>query len=197
MCIRDRNGEELVGAIEVPIDGLLSFIATNDFNAEIIGLDQIPEDEQPPVAIVHIAFITMVGIGTALAGLASLAAWRALRRRDTFLDSPLFLWALVLAGPAAVLAMETGWITTEVGRQPWIVHGLLRTEDAVTDAGYIWVTLSVLIVVYTVMTVGAIGVIRSMSRRWRAGETDLPSPYGPTEIEKLVEQAEELEGSNS
>ena len=94
-------------------------------------------------------------------------------------DSVWFLRALVAAGPAAVVAMETGWITTEVGRQPWIVHGLLRTEDAVTDAGYIWLTLGVLVVVYAGMTWGAIAVIRSMSRRWRAGEHDLESPYGP------------------
>ncbi len=181
------NGEELVGAVEVPVDGLLSFIATNDFDAEVIGLDAVPEDEQPPVAIVHVAFQTMVAIGTALMGLAAWGGWRLWRgwgrgRRDLdgAISSTWLLRALVAAGPAAVVAMETGWITTEVGRQPWIVHRLLRTEDAVTDASYIWLTLIVLIVVYAGMTVGAVAVIRSMSRRWRAGETDLASPYGPS-----------------
>ncbi len=178
------NGEELVGAVEIPVDGLLSFIATNDFDATVIGLDAVPEEDQPPVGIVHIAFQTMVAIGTALAGLSVWAGWRWWRRDDP-LDGalgPWFLRALVAAGPAAIVALETGWITTEVGRQPWIVHEVLRTEDAVTDAGYIWVTLSILIVTYTAMTVGAVAVIRSMSARWRAGETDLPSPYGPTEF---------------
>lgn len=173
------NGEELVGAVEIPIDGLLSFVATNDFDATVIGLDAVPEDEQPPVGIVHIAFQTMVAIGTALVGLVAWAGWRWRRHRGDWLDSRWFLRALIVSGPAAIVAMETGWITTEVGRQPWIVHGLLRTEDAVTDAGYIWVTLTVLIVVYGLMTVGAYAVIRSMSARWRAGETDLASPYGP------------------
>ncbi len=176
------NGEELVGAIEVPVDGLLSFIATNDFGAEVTGLDAVPADEQPPVGIVHLAFQTMVAIGSALVGLVAWAGWRWWRnRRDlsAMLDARWFLRALVPAGPAAVVAMETGWITTEVGRQPWIVHGVMRTEDAVTDAGYIWITLAVLVVVYAGMTVGAVAVLRSMSARWRAGERDLASPYGP------------------
>ncbi len=174
------NGEELVGAIEIPIDGLLSFIATNDFGATVIGLDAVPEDEQPPVGIVHVAFQTMVAIGTALVGFVGWAGWRWRRYGSDLLGSRWFLRALVAAGPAAIVAMETGWITTEVGRQPWIVHGLLRTEDAVTDAGYIWVTLAVLVVVYVGMTAGAVSVIRSMSRRWRDGEKDLESPYGPS-----------------
>ena len=91
-------------------------------------------------------------------------------------DSRRFLGAIVLAGPAAIVALEAGWITTEVGRQPWIVHGVMRSEDAVTDAGYIWVTLIVLIVVYAAMTFGALATILSMSRRWAAGEKDLAGP---------------------
>ena len=173
------NGEELVGAIEIPVAGLLSFIATNDFDAEVIGLNSVPEDERPPVGIVHIAFQTMVAIGSALVGLVTWFVWRWKRHRADPFGSKWFLRAVVLAGPAAIVAMETGWITTEVGRQPWIVHGLMRTEDAVTDAGYIWFTLAVLVVVYAGMTFGAITVIRSMSRRWREGEKDLESPYGP------------------
>ena len=183
------DGERLVGAVEVPIDGLLSFVATNDFDATVIGLDSVPEDELPPIGIVHVAFQTMVAIGTALVGLVAWAGWRWFgprgRRPADPLDSRWFLRALMVAGPAAVVAMETGWITTEVGRQPWVVHGLLRTEDAVTDSGFIWASLGVLVVVYAGMTFGAITVLRSMSARWRAGEKDLASPYGPP-----IEQAE-------
>ncbi|MEM7284746.1 MAG: cytochrome ubiquinol oxidase subunit I [Actinomycetota bacterium] len=180
------NGEELVGAIEIPIDGLLSFLSTNDFDGTLLGLDTVPEDDQPPVAIVHAAFQLMVFIGTALVALIAWAGWRW-RRSDEPLASTWMLRALVVAGPAAVVAMEAGWVTTEVGRQPWIVHGLLRTEDAVTDAGYIWVTLGILVVVYAGMTAAAVAVIRSMSRRWAAGEHDLEAPYGPP-----VETPEEI-----
>ena len=94
------------------------------------------------------------------------------------LNSRWFLRAVFFAGPAAVIAMETGWITTEVGRQPWIVQGVLRTEDAVTDSDFIWVTFGTLTVVYAALTVGILFTLRSMARRWSAGE-DLATPYGP------------------
>lgn len=174
------NGEELVGAIELPIDGLLSFIATNDFDSTLPGLDSVPADERPPVGVVHIAFEVMVAIGTAMAALALWALWRWRRRGSDWFVSDWFLRAVVVSGPAAVFAMEAGWVTTEVGRQPWIVQGVMRTEDAVTDAGYIWFTLGGLIVVYAAMSIGAISVLRSMSRRWRTGEHDLAAPYGPS-----------------
>jgi cytochrome d ubiquinol oxidase subunit I len=168
------NGEKLVGAVEIPIDGLLSFLSTNGLDGVVTGLDAVPPVDRPPVGIVHVAFQVMVAIGMALVGVVTWAVWRRRRHPDDPFGSVWFLRALVLAGPAAVVAMEMGWVTTEVGRQPWIVHGILRTEDAVTDAGYIWITLSVLVLVYAGMT-GAIAVIRSMSRRWRAGEQDLQS----------------------
>ena len=174
---------ELRGAIEIPIPGLLSFLAQNDFDAEVIGLDAVPEQDRPPVAIVHLAYTMMIGIGSALVGLTGWLGWRWRRSRrpdgpDLFASRRL-LRALTLAGPASVVAMEMGWITTEVGRQPWIVNGVMRTEDAVTDAGYIWVTLTVLVVVYAAMTLGIVAVLRSMAQRWAAGETDLATPYGP------------------
>ena len=182
---------ELRGGIEIPIPGLLSFLAQNDFDAEVIGLDAVPPDERPPVGIVHLAYTIMIGIGTSLVGLVAWGAWRYRRARRrvgagepgiwaVVFESRGFLRALVVAGPAAMVALETGWITTEVGRQPWIVHGVLRTEDAVTDAGYIWVTLSVLVVVYALMTFGTLATIASMSRRWADGEKDLATPYGPS-----------------
>ncbi len=173
---------ELKGAVPVPINGLLSFIAQNNFNAEVIGLNSVPEDERPPTNIVHFAFNVMVGLGMALTGLIAAFGYLKIRGKP-LLKSRLLLRALTLSGPAAVVAMETGWITTEVGRQPWIVHGIMRTEDAVTEAGYIWITLSVLIVVYAGMTIGATQVLRSMSKRWAAGEHDLPSAYGPANLE--------------
>ncbi len=178
---------ELRGAVEVPIPGLLSFLAQNDFDAEVIGLDAVPEDERPPTGVVHIAYTIMIGIGSALVGLAAWIGWWWRRHgRHGWIEGDVaperFRWllrAIMIAGPSAIVAMETGWITTEVGRQPWIVHGILRTEDAVTDAGYIWWTLGALTVLYTILTVATIAVIISMSRRWAAGEKDLITPYGP------------------
>lgn len=188
---------ELRGAIEIPIPGLLSFLAQNDFDAEVVGLDAVPEDERPPVGIVHLAYTLMIGIGSALVGLVAWGAWRYRRARGVgpmqrwarVFESRRFLRALVVAGPAAMVALETGWITTEVGRQPWIVHNVLRTEDAVTDAGYIWVTLTVLAVVYAAMTFGTLATIFSMSRRWAAGEKDLATPYGPADSRGVGEDA--------
>ncbi len=180
------NGEELVGAIEVPIPGLLSFLSANDFDATLQGLNSVPPEDQPPVGIVHIAFQTMVLLGTFLALLATVYLFLLWRKRDP-LENVWLLRAVVVSGPAAIIAMETGWITTEVGRQPWIVHNVLRTEDAVTDSGYIWVSLTVLVIVYAAMTIGAYSLLRSMSRRWREGETDLTSPYGPSEATRVRE----------
>jgi len=169
---------ELRAGLEVPIPGLLSFLAQNDFNATVIGLHSVPPADRPPVNVVRFSFQIMAGIGTALAGLIAWAALRWRREADPFVGKA-FLAALAVAGPAAGIALLAGWTTTEVGRQPWIVHGLLRTEDAVTDSGFIWLTLLGVVLLYTVMSAGAVTVIRSMSRRWAAGDRDLESPYGP------------------
>lgn len=178
-----RDGE-LQGEIVVPIPGLASFLAQNSFDAEIIGLNEVPLDEQPPVNIVRFSFQIMVGIGTALVGLVAVAGYRWWKKRDTFFDSVWMLRGISVSGVAAIVAMETGWITTEVGRQPWIVHGLMRTEEAVTDGGWVWYSLIGLIIIYLGLGIAGVGVLRSMSRRWAAGETDLASPYGPARIEE-------------
>lgn len=180
------DGTEVVNGIEVPIPGLASFLAQNSFNAEIIGLNEVPEEDQPPVNIVRFSFQIMVGIGTVLAMLSTYVGYRWFRHRDSFLDNTWMLRAFVPTGLAAIVAMETGWITTEVGRQPWVVHQILRTEDAVTDGNWVWFTLIALTIVYVGMFTAGYGVLRSMSKRWAAGETDLESPYGPARIQELV-----------
>ena len=172
--------------IEVPIPGLASFLAQNSFDAEVIGLNDVPLEEQPPVNIVRFSFQIMVGIGTALALLSTYVGYRWFRHRETFFESTWMLRAFTLTGVASIVAMETGWITTEVGRQPWVVHGILRTEDAVTDGEWVWFTLIGLTVVYLGMFTAGHFVLRSMSRRWAAGEKDLESPYGPARIQELV-----------
>jgi cytochrome bd ubiquinol oxidase subunit I len=97
------------------------------------------------------------------------------------LASQRFLWAAVAGGPLAVLALEFGWMTTELGRQPWIVFRVMRIADAVARDNMIWASFVFLLVVYTGMIIGAVAVLRSMSRRWREGASlDLPTPYSPS-----------------
>ncbi len=180
------DGTEVVNGIEVPIPGLASFLAQNSFDAEVVGLNDVPVEDQPPVNIVRFSFQIMVGIGTGLAMLSTYVGYRWFRHRDTFLDNKWMLRAFIPTGLAAIVAMETGWITTEVGRQPWVVHEVLRTEDAVTNGNWVWFTLIALTVVYIAMFSAGYGVLRSMSKRWAAGETDLESPYGPARIQELV-----------
>ncbi|HEX5045383.1 MAG TPA: cytochrome ubiquinol oxidase subunit I [Candidatus Polarisedimenticolaceae bacterium] len=124
----DEAARETRYALEIPRG--LSLLAFHDPHAEVPGLTAFPETLWPPVAIVHLAFQVMVGAGTALAALAVWGGWLALRRR--LFGSRRFLRALVLASPLGLLAIEAGWTVTEVGRQPWIIQGVLRTADAVT-----------------------------------------------------------------
>lgn len=125
----DEEARETRWAIEIP--GGLSFLAFGDFDAEVKGLDAFPRDEQPPVAIVHVAFQVMIALGTYLALLSLWIAWLRIRKRDLVANRWL-MRALVAAAPMGFIAIEAGWTVTEVGRQPWVVYGVLRTADAVT-----------------------------------------------------------------
>jgi cytochrome d ubiquinol oxidase subunit I len=162
--------------IDIPAVG--SLIARNSLSKPVVGLDQVPPDQHPPVNIVHLAFQTMVGLGTLLA-LAVVVFWAARWRKHDLLENKWFLRFAGIAGPLAIVALEAGWIATEVGRQPWTVWQVLRTEDAASDNPWIWWTLTGTAIVYVALTIGAYIVLRSMARRWRNGESDLPSPYGP------------------
>ncbi len=116
-------------AIEIP--GAFSFLAYGDFDAEVQGLEDYPEDLWPPVAITHFAFQIMVGCGFTMLGVFGWAALIRLRRRRHD-ESRRFLWACVLAAPLGFVAIEAGWVVTEVGRQPWVIQGVMKTADAVT-----------------------------------------------------------------
>jgi cytochrome d ubiquinol oxidase subunit I len=168
---------EVRWGLEIP--GLGSLIARGATDRPITGLDDIAVDDRPPANVVHLSFQLMVGIGTALAGLGALLAWRRRRGHDPS-DSPWALRALVWSGPLAVLALQAGWTTTEVGRQPWIVHDVLRVRDAVTPNGGIWISFTVVAVLYLALGIGTVAILRSMSARWRHhADADLPTPYGP------------------
>ena len=167
---------EVKGTIDLPYLG--SLLAQNSFTEPVRGLDTVPLDERPPINLTHWAFQSMVGIGILLM-LAALVFWVARWRGRDLLERRWFLRFCVLAGPLAVVALEAGWIATEVGRQPWVVYNVLRTTDAAGHSPWIWWSLTGTVVVYAGLTIGATVVLRSMAQRWRAGEHDLPSPYTP------------------
>lgn len=127
--IVDEEKKEVKYAIKLP--GMLSFLAHGDFKTPVTGLDQIPEDEQPPIAVTHYAFQIMVGLGMIML-LISLIYFIALWKKPDWLTSRWLLKLFVAATPMGYIAVEAGWTVTEVGRQPWIIHGVMRTADAVT-----------------------------------------------------------------
>lgn len=143
-------------AIEVPY--ALSILAYGDPNATVKGLNEFRADERPPVAVVHIAFQIMVACGVAMMLIALWGAWRYLkaRRNERWLESKWFLRLLVAAAPLGFIAIETGWVVTEVGRQPWIIYGVMRTSEAVTPMpGLVvpFITFTLLYVLLAIVTV--------------------------------------------
>ncbi|MCU0260604.1 MAG: cytochrome ubiquinol oxidase subunit I [Ilumatobacteraceae bacterium] len=182
MAVETETRAPLVvgGILGIEIPGLGSLISRGGLDREVPGLNDFAADERPKdglVTLVHWAFQGMVGISLALLALGIVYWWSRRRGRD-LLTRRWFLWAAVLAGPGAVVALELGWIVTEVGRQPWIAQGLMRVAEAVTDSDLVWATLGVLLVVYVAMGWATVVVLRSMAARWRAGEpADLPTPY--------------------
>ena len=153
------NGHKVVDGIEIP--HLLSLLSFHSWDAKVEGLAAVPAADRPPVNVVRYSFQTMVGIGTMLALLGVVYLYVRFRRRRL----PRSVWfyrAVVLAGPLSLVALIAGWMTTEVGRQPWVVYGYMRTAQAVTGARGISVGYGVLIGVY----VGLAAVVAWMLRRF-------------------------------
>jgi cytochrome d ubiquinol oxidase subunit I len=140
----------------------LSLLAFHEWDARVEGLSAVPAEDVPPVNVVRIAFQTMVGIGTALAVLAVVFLYLRVRRR-ALPASPWFYRAVALSGPAAVIALIAGWVTTEVGRQPWVVYGVMRTEEAVTGATGIPVGYGVLALLYLGVAVALVWLLRRLA----------------------------------
>jgi cytochrome d ubiquinol oxidase subunit I len=167
---------EVHWGVSIP-DGL-SLLADHDPNATIVGLDSVPAEDRPPVGIVRNSFQVMVGIGTLLAALGLWFLWSRWRR-GVLPQSPWFYRAVVAAGPLSLVALISGWIVTEVGRQPWIVYELMRTEEAVTGAEGIPVGYAALVVVYIGLAAVAFYMLRRLARQG-------PEPEkGPGDIEVL------------
>jgi cytochrome d ubiquinol oxidase subunit I len=146
----------------IGIPKMLSFLAFHDPNATVRGLDTVPPADRPPINIVRVAFQTMVGIGTLLAVLG--AFYLVVRvRRKRMPETPWFYRAVVLAGPLSFVALIAGWVTTEVGRQPWVAYGVMRTAQAVTGAGAIPVGYAALATVYALVAVGVVWILRRLA----------------------------------
>jgi cytochrome bd ubiquinol oxidase subunit I len=170
------NGQ-VVGGLKIP--GLDSLLAGFNTDTVIQGLDNIPVDDQPPVDVVHLAWDTMLSAGFALLALAGWFGLTWLRRRDLPTNRWFYRFGAA-AGIAAVVALEAGWVVTEVGRQPWVVYGLLRTTDAVTRAPGTLVSFVVVMLVYVVLGAGTLVVLRAMSRQGSEETATADVPYGPT-----------------
>jgi cytochrome bd ubiquinol oxidase subunit I len=146
----------------------------------VIGWDSVPPADRPPaVSLIHLCFDVMVGLGflLLLAGLWALYEW--LRRRRLPPQRPFWLLGAV-SGAAAIVAMECGWVVTEVGRQPWVVYRQQTTAAAATTNGGVVATLTVIIVLYAVLGAATLVILRTLARRWRRGEAgEAEVPYGP------------------
>lgn len=157
----EKNEKNLIEALPVP--SLLSILAFNDPNAEVKGLKEFAPADRPPVGITFIAFRAMVGIGT----LMPLLMLFGLLKRDELEKYPLFLKALIFAMPLPYLGMQAGWVVAEVGRQPWIVYGLMRTADAVSPitAGQAGSSLVAMVLLYTLLGVAGAYLMVTAARK--------------------------------
>jgi len=169
------NGH-VYGGLRIPlVDSILVGFGPG---TAVTGWDSVAPADRPPVVwLIHLCFDAMVGLGFLLLflGLWALYAWWRRRR----LPPQRAFWAAgAVSGVAAIVAMECGWVVTEVGRQPWVVYGLQTTAQAATTNGGVIASLSVVVVGYAVLGAATIVILRMLARRWRRGET-VGVPYGP------------------
>ncbi|PJK15696.1 cytochrome ubiquinol oxidase subunit I [Chryseomicrobium excrementi] len=151
---------EVKYAIEIPY--ALSILAHNDPTAEVIGLDQFPEDERPPLYI-HYFFDVMVTIGMFMVMLSAfyvVAKWRKWK----FANSRFILWLIVAGGPLSLIAIQAGWWMTEVGRQPWILRGIMTVDEAATSSGSVDIMVIAFALLYLILGIGSVVVLRRMFR---------------------------------
>jgi cytochrome bd ubiquinol oxidase subunit I len=194
-AIPDERAETNRYAISIPLLG--SLILTHDINGTVRGLKEWPAADRPPVAVPFFGFRIMVGIGLLMFGLIG-ASW-LLRRQGRLFDARWFLWACVLASPLGFLAVLAGWATTEVGRQPWTVYGLLRTADSVTPSltGFdVVLSLAGYAIVYLIMFPFGLSLMRRIVRNGPAeqaldedGVVESGRPFHPVEALPHEERA--------
>ena len=153
---------EVKNAIKIPL--ALSILAHGVPGAEVTGLNEFPQDEIPPLYI-HYLFDLMVTIGTLLI-LISLLYILGVRRKWGFVFSKGFQWLIVLGGPLSILAIEFGWWVDEVGRQPWILRGFMKTADAATTNGQVDIMLVLFAILYVALAIGTVFVLSRMFRNY-------------------------------
>lgn len=147
--IPNDKEERVDYALHVP--GLLSFLAHGDFDAEVAGLDKFPKEDRPPVLITHLAFQIMIGIGMVLAAVSILYLLFSIRWKAQ-LHKRWWLRLIALTTPLGFIAVEAGWTVTEVGRQPWIIYGVMRTKDAVSPMPGLQYSFYVITAVYILLS---------------------------------------------
>jgi cytochrome d ubiquinol oxidase subunit I len=154
--------------IELP--GLLSLLAFRDLDAVVTGLDTFAPDESPDPRLVHPFFDLMIGCFFLLATVAAWFWWRRWRKAD-LLGNRLLLWCLVLVAPCGMLALESGWLVTEFGRQPWIIHGVMRVKAGVTPTPGVAAVLLVFLIVYALLTLGLLQMLLRSPVKNQSGES--------------------------
>jgi cytochrome d ubiquinol oxidase subunit I len=159
--IPDPKARETRYALEIP--GLLSLLAHGNTDAEVKGLNEWPLADQPDPRIVHLGFQTMVGIGFSVIALCAWF-WLTVWRRKQIAPGRWLLRAIVLATPAGFIAIEAGWTVTEVGRQPWVIQGVMRTENAVTTVPNQFVALGGFTFVYIILATALVWLLLRLSR---------------------------------
>lgn len=145
---------------EIRVPKLLSFLAGNSFDTEVIGLNETPEDERPPLWI-HYMFDIMVSIGMFIMGITALFVIMSKVKKWNELNKPL-LWAIVASGPLSLIAYEAGWILAEVGRQPWILNGYMKVAEAATRSNDVGITFAMFALLYLVLGVMTVIVLIKM-----------------------------------
>ena len=171
--IPDQDEGRIDHRIAIPRLG--SLILTHDWNGTIRGLDEWPRDQQPPVAVVFWSFRVMVGMGMAMLGLGLWSLW--LRWRGRLHEAGWMHRAALVMGPSGFVAVLAGWITTEVGRQPYTVYGLLTTAQSMSpiQAPAVGASLTAFILVYfTLFGAGTFYILRLMARPPSIAEGELP-----------------------
>jgi cytochrome d ubiquinol oxidase subunit I len=148
-------------ALEIPSG--LSILAARDPAAEVPGLDQVPRSEWPNVAVTHFAFQVMVGTGLILLAVSAWFWWAYFRGREGILQRRGLLLAVSGAAPLGFIGLEAGWFVTEIGRQPWVIQGVMRTSEAVTPAEGVREMLGLFTLLYAVLSVTVVVLLRRIA----------------------------------